>query len=489
MDLEKRDALSPQVSAQAGEVLETTLEEERKVLRRIDWRLMPILCCLYGLQFADKLSLGYAANMGLRQDTHLSASEYAWLGSVFYLGYLAWEFPTVRLLQWLPLGKYTGANIIIWGVILGCHAACKDYRSLLACRFLLGMFESTVSPAFSLLTGRFYKKSEQGLRTGIWFCFNGTAQIIAGCLTYGIAKHAHHGWRTIYVILASVTCVMGVLFIIFVPDSPQKARWLDERSRQVALDRLRVNEQGTGDTKFKWSQIKEACLDLNTYLLMSYAFLANIPNGALTTFFGLLISGFGYTPTRSLLLAAPGGAVEIVAILVFMWLGDRYKERIVLSSYAVWIAFLGACLIAFLPHSMKAGQLVGYWLTLAAPAGFVGLISLISSNCAGSTKKTFVAGAFFVSYALGNFLGPNPVVMHGAPDYTTGKITLVVTWLASIVSLYLLRLNLGRLNRNKERQARETASSEDLTAKQLPLDQLAQLDLTDFENPAFRYTY
>lgn len=76
-----------------GEEIEFTPEEERRVLRKIDLALMPLLCWIYALQFADKTSLNYASLMGIRNDTNLDpdSQQYSWASSIFYAGYILWE--------------------------------------------------------------------------------------------------------------------------------------------------------------------------------------------------------------------------------------------------------------------------------------------------------------------------------------------------------------------------------------------------------------
>lgn len=71
----------------------------------------------------------------------------------FYFGYLAWEWPTNRLLQYFPLGKYSAFNIIMWGVVLALFAAVDNFSGAIAVRFFLGLFEAAVTPgkAASLL--------------------------------------------------------------------------------------------------------------------------------------------------------------------------------------------------------------------------------------------------------------------------------------------------------------------------------------------------
>ena len=67
---------------------------------------------------------------------------------------MAWEYPTNRLLQRLPLGKYSAACILIWGLILSCFAAVENYSGAIAIRFFLGVFEASVTPGFALLTSQ-----------------------------------------------------------------------------------------------------------------------------------------------------------------------------------------------------------------------------------------------------------------------------------------------------------------------------------------------
>ena len=69
-------------------------------------------------------------------------------------GYIAWEYPTNRLLQRLPLAKYSSFCIIMWGLVLSCFAAVSSYQGAIAIRFFLGVFESAVSPGFAFFTSQ-----------------------------------------------------------------------------------------------------------------------------------------------------------------------------------------------------------------------------------------------------------------------------------------------------------------------------------------------
>lgn len=42
-----------------------TEEEEKKVRKKIDWKLMPVLCITYGLQYYDKAMLSQAVSSSI----------------------------------------------------------------------------------------------------------------------------------------------------------------------------------------------------------------------------------------------------------------------------------------------------------------------------------------------------------------------------------------------------------------------------------------
>jgi MFS family permease len=113
--------------------------------------------------------MAYAAVWGMRTETHLHGQQYSWLGSIFYLGYLAMEMPTVWLLTKVPLGSYIGGTLFAWGGVVCCMAACRNFAGLATVRFLLGVFEAGILPALLLVNSLWYTRREQPLRTALWY--------------------------------------------------------------------------------------------------------------------------------------------------------------------------------------------------------------------------------------------------------------------------------------------------------------------------------
>lgn len=87
---------------------------------------------------------------------HLQGQQYSWVSSVFYFGYFFWEYPTTFLIARLPVAKYLAANTFVWGIVVALTAACSNYGGLITVRFLLGVAEATITPAFLFITSTWY---------------------------------------------------------------------------------------------------------------------------------------------------------------------------------------------------------------------------------------------------------------------------------------------------------------------------------------------
>ena len=72
------------IIADAGHSSVLTAENNARVLRKIDLRLLPILLGIYFLQQLDKSSLSYASIFGLVETANLHGQQYSWLGAVVY---------------------------------------------------------------------------------------------------------------------------------------------------------------------------------------------------------------------------------------------------------------------------------------------------------------------------------------------------------------------------------------------------------------------
>ena len=453
-------------------------EDDKRVLRKIDFRLLPIFCAIYALQFLDKTALTYTSVMGLMYETKVNTSEYSWLSSIFYLGYLVGSYPMCFLQQRLPLGKFTGINIFLWGAVVCATAACNDFKSLMAVRFLLGFFEASLAPALMIFTAQYYRVREQGTRTGIWSSFNTWGGILGAGVAYGLYKGqlskslAISSWRALFLFLGSATVFLGVLFFFFIPDSPSTAYFFNEDEKEIARLRTLENQQDLAEKTWQWYHVREAATDPQVWIFGSITLLSSIPAGGITSFYGILVTGLGFMPDEAILLSMVNCWVAI-AVILSLWIGDKVKCRTLVSIVPTVISTVGAALVLTLPMAQKAARLAAFYLTLSFAVCMFATMSLITSNIAGRTKKTVVQAVFLIAFCVGNLIGPQTFRNKHAPRYAPALITIIACNCGSTVLLGVLYFYYKRENARRDKIDG-------------PLPENAH-DLTDRENPTFRY--
>ena len=263
--------------------------------------------------------------------------DYSWASSIFYFGYLFAEYPGVAVLQRFPVAKFLGLNIVLWGCILMTTAACSSFAGLATVRFLLGATEATISPGFVAVTGMWWTRQEQAGRSALWISFLGVGSFVGTLAAYGIG-HIAGGlkpWKYIFLILGAVTVVWGVVFTLFVPDSPSQVRWLTEEEKVVAVQRIVANKTGTKSRRFVRAQVVEAVTDPKIVVLGLISFVNAIASGGLA-FSSLVIQGFGFDPLQTTLMGLPLSVVQLVTQLSAGFLTTKIpKSRLHVATVAM----------------------------------------------------------------------------------------------------------------------------------------------------------
>ncbi|CAM9010759.1 unnamed protein product [Wickerhamomyces anomalus] len=438
--------------------LEITDEINKKLLRKIDFYIQPIMWSIYTLQFMDKVTNGFAGVMGIQKDLGLVGDEFSWLGTGFYLAYLVAEFPISQSLQRLPFVKTLSACIIIWGIVLCAHAGAHNSAQIITARVFLGLFESSITPGFVILSSQWYKKEEQFARIAYWFSCNGAGSILGGAIGYGLLHHADslgiESWRVLFIVTGLLT---------------------------VCKELKQINK-GFGTKKFKKYQAIEAFKDIRTWIYIAWGLTAQIPNGGLGSFSSILLNQtLGYSKEKALLMGLPQGAIQIASGIITGFIATRSGKRVLIGVSCCAITLIGLCLLAF-SDSPKV-QLGGYYIIPFFAIGIVTILASIASDAAGHTKKLTVSAAFLVSYCVGNVIGPQTFRAKDAPLYQPARVTMAACLVVATVDLFLLLL--VNIYENKKRDKKFKKDPNYYIAP----ENSEFLDLTDFENKNFRYSY
>lgn len=165
---------------------------------------------------------------------------------------------------------------MLWGIATACTAAAHDYKTLLAARIMLGIFEAPVAPTMMLISSQWYTKSEQSPRFAFWYCGLGTGQVVGGLLSFAfqhILNPTFSGWRIMFVVLGCLTVLLGFATVFLLPDAPMTASFLSDSEKKAVLHHVAVNQTGVLNTHFNVAHIWDAVTDLQLWLLMAMTIL------------------------------------------------------------------------------------------------------------------------------------------------------------------------------------------------------------------------
>ncbi|KAJ4152802.1 hypothetical protein LMH87_009322 [Akanthomyces muscarius] len=476
----------------------------RRVLRKIDRAIIPLLFVTYMLNFMDKVILSSAAVFGLREDTNLHGQQYSWVSSIFYFGYLVWEYPTTLLIARLPVGKYLSANTAFWGVTVAVTAACTNFGGLMAVRLLLGVAEATITPGFMFLTSTWYTRDEMPTRVGIWFAGNSVGGLVSSLIAFGVGhiEDNIHPWRWMYIILGVATFLWTIPMFLFLPDTISKAKFLTPEEREVATRRTIVAGTGsTEDTRFSWEQVRECLIDPKTWLIFCIAILGQIPNSGTQNFSNIIVKSFNFTSLQSTLINIPYSLLTAAIIACTGWLAGRYRTlNCLLIIAVVFPCVVGAAIIYCRKQIPSHGvQLFAYFLLSPGPASMPLNMALVQSNFKGVTKKMTITALLFIAYCTGNIAGPQFFRASEAPTYNTAFKTIIICYSLVIVLAIALRIYLQWFNafRSKTEGIQGSAGTagavadaklgDGTDAAPVELRPEAFEDVTDWKTVGFRY--
>ncbi|KAL4961552.1 putative MFS transporter [Aspergillus stella-maris] len=498
-----------------------TPEEEKRVLRRIDLRVLPLLLGAYFFQQLDKSSLSYVSIFGLVEDANLVGQQYSWLGSILYIAQLVMQPIAALVLVKLPTGKVIGAAIFLWGSSLAIMAACTNFPSLLGLRFCLGAFESMIAPSCIAVTQMWWRRGEQTWRAALWNAMNGVTAIVGSLFTYGLGhinSDTLYSYQTIFLLCGLLTVLYSILVLMFMPDSPMEAKFLSEREKVIAVERLRANQMGIISREWRWDHVWETAIDVKTWVWFLLIIAISIPSGGISTFGSLIITSFGYTNFDAILFNLPFGAVQVVIILGGGWMATKFRTKGLVIAGIAAIAAVGTIIMLTVPREQKGVLLFGYYL-VSCLAGITPLVyAWQAQNTAGDTKRKCTSAVVLIGMCTGNVVGPQLYSLDQAPEYRPGLISnlimfVLVAIIAVIADLYLYWLNkrhakrreaLGKnativdesmLRKNQIQEGKTidagegTAEGADVAKGETREVDKGFLDTTDLKNEDFIYVY
>ncbi|KAL7414559.1 major facilitator superfamily domain-containing protein [Mrakia frigida] len=489
-----------------------TDEQSRQVCRKIDRVILPVLAWVYFLQILDKSVLGYGAIFGMRTDANLNAHQYSLISSCGYWAQLAWQPFSAWLIVRVPHRILMPVIVFCWGIATCGLAASTNFQGLLASRFLLGLFEASCLPLFTIITTSWYRRSEQPLRVSIWYGTNGLASMLGSLLAYGCSflspSASLYRYQVLFLIVGLLTVLTAPWIYWKLDNNPAEARFLTPEERLWAVERLRDNNAGAASSSINWNQVLEASWSPVTWMFVALTFCVNTCASVSNTFGPLIISGFGFTSRQTILLNIPFGALQLIIILFASYLAVKFRIKSVVLACLMVPCVVGSALLYALPRENNDGPLLfGYYLIAFLFAGNPLVVSWLASNVGGQSKKSALVAFYQVGSSVGNIVGPLLFSTDQAPGYKKGLSAVLGLFVAVVAIVVLMAFMFLFLNKRKEAErvrngkpakihdrsmdakygAHNADDDDEAAGKGVALGGNSFKDISDFKNDEFVY--
>jgi len=460
---------------------------EKKLVWKLDLRLVPWLSLLYLLSFLDRTNIGNAKLQGLTDDLHLTGAQYNMSLTIFFISYAFFEVPSNILLKRLRPHVWFTAIMVSWGIVMTFMGFVTNYSGLLAARWFLGFAEAGLFPGVQFYLSCWYKRKEFGLRSAIFFSAAALSGSFGGLLAVAIGEMSgaggKAGWSWIFILEGLFTVVCGAISFWVVVDFPDDAKFLTPLEKHVVVARLKQDGQASHKyEQFKWKSFWASYRDWKTYSGMLMYMGVDGPLYAFSLFLPSIISELGYTATEAQLLTVPPYAVACLMTVLVGFAADRTGRR---GVFNIIFALIGCAGFAILlasrnAHLSYAGTFLG---AVAIYPCIPNTITWVGNNVEGVYKRGVVLGTVIAWGNLNGVMSSNVYRSQDAPWYTLGHAVIlgylaVGLLIGSCLNLVFLSI---------ENKKRRNGTPEWRSSKLDGLSDEEQQSLADF-HPDFKYT-
>ena len=231
----------------------TALQLEMSTIRRVYWRLIPLIFTMMFFNYLDRINIGFAA-LRMNHDLGLTPSVFGFAGSIFFFGYMLLEVPSNLLLHRVGARRWIARILMTWGLVAAATAFVWNDVSFYALRFILGVMEAGFLPGVAVYLTAWFPERYRARAVGGYIIAGSVSAVLGGpisttVMTYFDGPLGLHGWQWMFLAEGIPTMVLGLLTLRLLTERPADAAWLAPEQRawlETTLEAERVAVRGQG---------------------------------------------------------------------------------------------------------------------------------------------------------------------------------------------------------------------------------------------------
>ncbi|MGH9607507.1 MAG: MFS transporter [Terracidiphilus sp.] len=321
-----------------------SIDLESRVVRKLNWRILPFAVLLYFVSFLDRVNVGFAA-FSMNKAIGLTPAEFGFGGGIFFLGYVLFQVPSNLMMLRVGARRWIAWVVVIWGIVAVCSAFVTGPHSFYAMRFLLGLAESGYFPGTILYLSLWYPARHKAHAIAVFMAAAPLSTAVGSPISGAIMELPRiaglSNWQWLYILEGLPAVILGLLVFKVLTDRPEDAHWLAPEERQWLTARLREEcapaRSHSNDWRYAWAALR----DPRVLVLAAIYGGTSAALYAMGLWSPLIIKQFGFSPLTVGWLNAIPSVVAAVGMVIWARNSDRTQERIWHTAIPCFVACLG----------------------------------------------------------------------------------------------------------------------------------------------------
>ncbi|GAA5902321.1 uncharacterized protein JCM6883_001368 [Sporobolomyces salmoneus] len=423
---------------------------EKRIVRKQDWRIMPLICLCYLLNLLDRTNLGNARTLNndkpgesLVETLDLKGLRYNLVVAIFFVPYVLLEFPSNIALKYFSPSKWISRIMVSWGIVTVCTAAVSSYTGLIICRIFLGIAEAGFFPGMIYYLCFWYKANERATRMAIFSASVTVAGAFGGLIATGVSylsgKASLHGWQWLFIIEGIPAVLVGIFVWFALPDYPETAKFLTPEERVFAAHRMGPFAPKGTDKHFD----KQAAIDcFKSWQFWVFAACYFCLTNSLNTFgyfAPTIVASLGFKGAFGQLMTVFPNVFAFFVIIGNSWHSDRTRERPLHILAGCTIVAAGYLILAAVTYWPV--RYMGVFFIACTNAAVIPFLAFRTATVTGATSTAVATGGVIAIANTAGIVAPFLFPSKDGPRYLMGNWTsfsLVVVAALIVVFLWYM---------------------------------------------------
>ncbi|PYH93786.1 MFS general substrate transporter [Aspergillus ellipticus CBS 707.79] len=453
---------------------EWTEEEEKALIRKIDWRVCTFACVTFFALQLDRGNIVQANSDSMLEDLGMTTNDYNNGQTIFYLTFLFSELPSQLLSKAVGPDRWIPIQMVAWSFVASFQAFLKNRAGYFTCRALLGILEGGFIADTILFLSFFYKSKELPARLSyFWVSYEATS-IVGAFLAYGFLR-IHNtdgtgGWRYLFAFEGLITGIIGIIAAFWMPASPTQTKggwrgkdgWFNEHEEKILVNRVLRDDPSKGSMHNRQAvtpkMLWQALCDYDMWPIYLIGLVWMIPNTPATNYITLELKSLGFGTFETNLLTIPAYCIFIINLLFWTWISERFNQRLLLGVVSeLWCLILLIALEVLPDGASSWARWIINALLIGAPYVHAIIVAMTSRNAGSVRTRTVASAVYNMMVQVSSIVASQIYQEKDKPYYRVGNKVLIALSVFSMV--LFVGAKFYYIWRNKRNAARWNAMS------------------------------